>query len=70
MAMKHTINESWDFMHRPKPNEPGTTELYGVRWADGFERLFADMPEQQTLAYIRRSGIKDPMGHTKGKANN
>ncbi len=68
--MKHTINTSWVFMHRPKPGEPGTTELYGVRWTDGYEQLFADMPEQQTLAYIRRAGIKDPMGHTKRKANN
>lgn len=70
MAMKHTINESWDFLQRPKEGEPDIIELYGVRWADGFERLFADMPEQQTRAYIRRAGVKDPMGLTEGKANN
>jgi hypothetical protein len=70
MAMKHTIIESWDFMDRPKPGDPETIELYGVRWTDGYERLFADMPEQQTRAYIRRAGIKDLMGHTKGKADN
>lgn len=71
MAMKHTIDESWDFLHRPSvEGVPGSVEIYGVRWADGFERLFVDMPEQQTLAYIKRSDVKDPMGFTKGKANN
>lgn len=70
MAMKHTINESWDFMRRPVDDEPGAFVLYGVRWVDGFERLFSDMPDQQTLAYLRRKGIKDPMGLTKRKANN
>lgn len=68
--MKHTINDSWEFMSRDKDCEPGTTELYGIRWSDGHEVLFKDMPEKQTLAYIKRAGIQDLMGHTTGKANN
>ncbi len=54
--MKHTINERWDFMY--EDNSDGSKKIFGVRWEDGHEVLFKDMPVQQVEAYIKRSGIK------------
>ena len=68
--MKHTINDRWEFMVTELNDGLGTKSVYGVRWADGHEILFKDMPEQQTKAYLKRAGLKDPKGHLENKANN
>lgn len=53
--MSHTIDDSWDFMWLDAGD--GGRRLYGVRWADGHEVLFKDMPVKQVEAYIKRAGI-------------
>lgn len=68
--MKHTITSSWVFIVEDVNDGQDTKKLVGIRWADGHEVLFKDMPEQQTRAYLRRAGLRDPKGFLDNKANN
>jgi hypothetical protein len=68
--MSHTINTSWDFISVDLNDGQGTKSLIGVRWADGHEVLFKDMPAQQTKAYLKRAGVKDPKSYLDNKVNN
>lgn len=55
---------------RARLRDHGARRIYGVRWADGHELLFADMPEQQTRAYLKRKGIGDPKKVLKARVTN